>query len=222
MKILKSLIVILFLVQNAGCTQLMAFDIKGKLKDLTGQKDSASGDFDLSSGKTELMQTFNESSGNYLKALELIMKAYGLNVQAAQVTATIENYGENSNASEADQMKNSIKATTEASEALKKKMEVDGEMVSAEGKVYYAKSLPPAGKGLMGTIKLAPVSSKMVSAVSSNPLSALKEIGGLSKVIPQLPAYMKTIQDLTKLIISGAKANDIEGASDMESQLGDL
>ena len=47
MKILKSLIVILFLVQNIGCTQLMAFDIKGKLKDLTGQKDSASGDFDL-------------------------------------------------------------------------------------------------------------------------------------------------------------------------------
>ena len=221
MKILKSLIVILFLFQNIGCTQIMAFDIKGKLKDLTGQKDSASGDFDLGSGKTELIKTFNESSANYKIALEFLFLAYGKNVEAARIRASID-YAANSNASEADKMKNSIKATTEASEALEKHNEAEGVMTTAEGKVYYAKSLPPAAKGLMGTIKLAPVSGKMVSAVSSNPLSAFKEIGALSKVIPLLPGYIATMQKLTKTIISGAKANDIEPPANMESSMGDL
>lgn len=219
MKILKSLIVILFLVQSS---QVMAFDLKGKLKDITGQKDSASGEFDLKGGKTQLMDAFFESSQNYLKALEYLLEAYGLNVQAAQVKATLDNYGKNSNASEADQMENSIKATTEASQALEKEMEVKGNMVSAEGKIAYAKSLPPAGKGLVGTIKLAPISAQMVKQVSNNPLSAFKEIGGVSKVIPKLPGYMQTIQDVTKLIVSGAKANDIEGAGDLEADLGEL
>ena len=92
MKILKSFIVILFLVQSS---QVMAFDLKGKLKDITGQKDSASGEFDLKGGKTQLMDAFFESSQNYLKALEYLLEAYGLNVQAAQVKATIDNYGKN-------------------------------------------------------------------------------------------------------------------------------
>ena len=219
MKILKSIAVILFLFQSTG--QVMAFDLKGKLDSLTGGGDSSEA-FDLKGGKTQLMEAFYESSGNYLKALEHLLEAYGLNVEAAQVKATIDNYGKNSNASEADQMENSIKATTEASQALEKKMKAKGNMVSAEGKIAFAKALPPAGKGLAGTIKLAPISSQMVSQVSANPLSAIKEIGGVSKITPKLPGYMQTIQKVTKLIISGAKANDIEGAADLEADLGDL
>ena len=216
MKILKSVIVILFLFQSTG--QVMAFDLKGKLDSLTGGGDSSEA-FDLKGGKTQLMEAFYESSDNYKKALVHLLKAYNLNVAAAKVEATIE---KNINASEADRMENSIKATTEASQAIEKHMKAKGNMVSAEGKIEFAKALPPAGKGLVGTIKLAPISSQMVGQVSANPLSAVKEIGGVAKIIPKLPEYMKRIQEVTKYIISGAKANDIKGAGDLEAKLGDL
>ena len=58
--------------------------------------------------------------------------------------------------------------------------------LTAEGKVSFAKSLPFLLKGVMGTIKLSPESQAMVSNIQDNPMVALKELGGLSKVLPKL------------------------------------
>jgi len=99
--------------------------------------------------KTGLTTIFFESSDNFLQAQELLLKAYGKNVEAAQVRAAIE-YAKDSNNSENDRIKNSIKATTEASAVIEKEMQDENKVISAEGKVIYAQSLPYAMRGTVG------------------------------------------------------------------------
>ena len=84
------------------------------------------------------------------------------------------------------------------------------------------KSFPSAIKGLKATIELVPVSKTMVAGVSANPMSAFKELGGVSKIIPKIPGYISNVGSVMNLIISGAQANDIEGTDDLQDSLGEL
>ena len=94
--------------------------------------------------------------------------------------------------------------------------------LTAEGKASYAKSLPFLLKGVMGTIRLRPEAQAMVTNIQSNPMFALKELGGLSKVIPNVPKYITTLTKTTKLVVSGAKAKKIEGSDSLDKAMGDL
>ena len=105
---------------------------------------------------------------------------------------------------------------------MKKIILGEGNTISAEGKALYAKSLVPAGKGVLTTIKLIPVAKNMTTNISANPTSALTELGGLVKVIPNIPGYVTNIASTMKVILSGAKANGIEGAENLEASLEDL
>ena len=119
-------------------------------------------------------------------------------------------------------MKNSIQATTEASKAVEASINDKSIKITAEGKALYAKAIPATGKGLLGTIKLRPKAQQMVTGIQSNPMSAVSEIGGLAKIIPNIPSYITNMFKTTKLIATGAKANDIKGVKDLESKLGDI
>jgi hypothetical protein len=61
---------------------------------------------------------------------------------------------------------------------------------------------------------MIPVTKNMVNGIKANPISAISQIGGLAKVIPNLPSYIQTIQKTMKLIQSRAKAEGIDGADD--------
>lgn len=182
---------------------------------------SSSSKVDLKGGKTELVKLFFEFSNNFLEAQELLLKAYGKNQEAGQVAAALK-YAKNSNYGEADRMKNSIQATTEASKAVEASINDKSIKITAEGKALYAKAIPATGKGLLGTIKLRPKAQQMVTGIQSNPMSAVSEIGGLAKIIPNIPSYITTMFKTTKLIATGAKANDIKGVKDLEFKLGDI
>ena len=178
-------------------------------------------DVDFAGTKTELTTLFFKSSALYMEAQAILAEAYGKDALAKSLRANIE-YQNNSKISEADRMKNSIKVTSDASEEIKKLDLQSSDAITAEGKVLYAKSLVPAGKGVLTTIKLVPVAKNMTTNITANPTSALTELGGLVKVIPNLPGYITTMVSTMKSILSGAKANDIEGADDLEASLGDL
>ena len=171
--------------------------------------------------KTGLTTIFFESSDNFLQAQELLLKAYGKNVEAAQVRAAIE-YAKDSNNSENDRIKNSIKATTEASAVIEKEMQDENKIISAEGKVIYAQSLPYAMRGTVGAFKLAPETMKMTQQVKASPIRAASQLGGFIKVLPHFPKYVKTVNATRKLVFSGAKANDIEGHDKYDKELGEL
>ena len=189
--------------------------LKKKKTDTVGVK------FDMKNSNTALVQIFFESSNNYLQAQELLLIAYGKNTEAAQVKEAIA-YAKNSGVSDEKRLKNSIKVTTEASKVIETSMNDQSYQLTAEGKANYAKSLPHLGKGIMGTAKLKPQSQIMITNIQANPMTAFAQIGGLSKVIPNMPGYIKTITSTSKLIITGAKAKKIEGSDSLDKAMSNL
>jgi len=192
-----------------------------KPADLLKKKEGGGEKFDFKNANTNLVKTFYESSNNYLQAQEFLLIAYGKNTEAAQVKEAIA-YAKDAGVDDAKKMKNSIKVSTDASKAIESSMNDEGFQLTAEGKASYAKSLPFLLKGVMGTIKLRPESQAMVSNIQANPMNALKELGGLSKVIPNVPKYILTLTSTTKLVVTGAKAKKIEGSESLDKAMGDL
>ena len=189
--------------------------LKKKKTDTGGAK------FDMKNANTGLVKTFFESSNNYLGAQELLLIAYGKNTEAAQVKEAIA-YAKNSGVSDEKRLINSIKVTTEASKVIETSMNDQSYQLTAEGKASYAKSLPYLGKGIMGTARLKPQAQMMIANIQSDPMNAFAQIGGLSKVIPSLPGYIKTITSTSKLIITGAKAKKIEGSDSLDKAMSNL
>jgi len=192
-----------------------------KPADLLKKKEGGGEKFDFKNANTNLVKTFYESSNNYLQAQEFLLIAYGKNTEAAQVKEAIA-YAKDAGVDDAKKLKNSIKVSTDASKAIESSMNDEGFQLTAEGKASYAKSLPFLLKGVMGTIKLRPESQAMVSNIQANPMVALKELGGLSKVIPNVPKYILTLTSTTKLVVTGAKVKKIEGSESLDKAMGDL
>ena len=192
-----------------------------KPADLLKKKEGGGEKFDFKNANTNLVKTFYESSNNYLQAQEFLLIAYGKNTEAAQVKEAIA-YAKDAGVDDAKKMKNSIKVSTDASKAIESSMNDEGFQLTAEGKASYAKSLPFLLKGVMGTIKLRPVSQALVSNIQANPMVALKELGRLSKVLPSVQEYISTLTNTTKLVVSGAKAKKIEGSESLDKAMSDL
>ena len=94
--------------------------------------------------------------------------------------------------------------------------------LTEDGKVNYAKSLPYLLNGILGTAALKPQAQMMVANIQQDPMNAITQIGGLAKVIPNIPAYIKNITNTSKLIITGAKAKKIEGSDSLDKAMSDL
>ena len=92
---------------------------------------------------------------------------------------------------------------------------------SAEAKVHYAKALPFAVKGLLGTVQLPPEAKSLLDTIKADKMAALK-LGDFIKVLPKIPEYVKSATTVGRLITSGAKSRDVKGADDANKALGDL
>ena len=198
-----------------------AITLKNPADLLKKKKESSAEKINLKDAKTGLMAVFFESSNNYLIAQELLLTAYGKNTEAAQVKEAIE-YAKDSGVRDSKKLKNSLKVTTAASKSIEKSMNDESFKLTAEGKANYAKSLPFLGKGIIGTIKLRPETQSMIAGIKGNPMNAIKQLGGLAKVIPNIPGYITTVTKTSKLVISGAKAKKIEGADNLDSEMDEL
>jgi hypothetical protein len=205
----------LYIVPASAITLINPADLLKKKKESSAEK------INLKDAKTGLMAVFFESSNNYLIAQELLLTAYGKNTEAAQVKEAIE-YAKDSGVSDSKKLKNSLKVTTAASKSIEKSMNDESFKLTAEGKANYAKSLPFLGKGIIGTIKLRPETQSMIAGIKGNPMNAIKQLGGLAKVIPNIPGYITTVTKTSKLVISGAKAKKIEGADNLDSEMDEL
>ena len=176
---------------------------------------------DMGGQKTELVKLFSESSEYYMTAQAYLLKSLKKDEEAQKVLAGIE-FAKNSKNSDADRMANSIKVSDDASKVIESSMKGGSIELTAESKVLYAQSLPPAGKGVISTIKLGPVAQGMVATIQANPMSALDQLGGLAKVIPKVPGYISTLTNTMKLVLTAAKANNVDGTKDFEAVLSDL
>jgi hypothetical protein len=173
---------------------------------------------DLKAGKNDLVKAFFVSFENYAQSLDLLTQSLGLDADSKKIQQALAD-SKNPNTSESDRMANAIKATTETTKALEEKNKAGTIILDVKAKEKYAKSIPFAVKGLIGTLELKPKTTQMVSSIQANPIMAAQDLGALAKVIPEVPNYITTIVSVTKLIVTGAEANNID-TKELKSTLG--
>lgn len=183
---------------------------------LGGSKSSSA--IDLKAGKNELVKTFFISFENYAQALDLLFQSYGLDADSKKMQQALKD-SKNINTAEGDRIPNAIKATSEATKNFEAKQKAGTFKLDAVAKEKYAKAIPFTVKGLLGTIELRPKAQQMVSGIQANPIQAVQDLGALSKTIPEIPNYISTIVTVTKLIVTGAEANNID-TKELSSTLG--
>ena len=66
------------------------------------------------------------------------------------------------------------------------------------------------------------VGSATVEYAKQDPLTAFVELSGFLTVLPSIPPYASSMMKTTKLILTYAKANNVENSENLESTLGEL
>ena len=129
-------------------------------------------------------------------------------------------YVEDSKKKEGKRLTNAFNTVSDNSTAIEGALTKEAAN-SAEAKVHYAKALPFAVKGLLGTVQLPPEAKSLLDTIKADKMAALK-LGDFVKVLPKIPEYVKSATTVGKLITSGAKSRDVKGADDANKALGDL
>ena len=169
--------------------------------------------------KLKFTKIFFESSLEYMEAQAHLFDALEMNDEASKTRKSIE-FVKNEKNKEGKRLTNAFNSVSENSTAIEGALTKEA-ATSAEAKVSYAKSLPHAVSGLLGTIKLPPEAKNLLDALKADKMAALK-MGDFMKVLPKIPGYVQNATTVGKLIVSGAKSRDVKGADDATSKLGDL
>ena len=180
---------------------------------------SSSGAGDLKDVKLKFTKIFFESSLEYMEAQFHLFNALEMNDEASKTRKSID-FVKNDKNKEGKRLTNAFNSVSENSSAIEGALTKEA-ATSTVAKVHYAKSLPHAIKGILGTIQLPPEAKNLLDAIKADKMAALK-MGSFLKVLPKIPQYVKSATTVGKLIVTGAKSRDVEGADDATSQLGDL
>ena len=169
--------------------------------------------------KDKFTKIFFESSLEYMEAQAFLFEALEMNDEASKTRKSID-FVKNNKKKEGKRLTNAFKTVSENSNAIEGALTKEA-ATSAEAKVLYAKALPHTVKGVIGTIQLPPEAKALLDALKADKMAALK-MGSFMKVLPKIPGYVKSATTVGKLIVSGAKSRDVEGADDATSAMGDL
>ena len=183
------------------------------------KKKSGSGGADLKDVKLKFTKIFFESALDYMEAQYHLLNALEMNDEASKTKKSID-FVKNKKKKEGKRLTNAFTTVSDNSSAIEGALTKE-KVISAEGKIHYAKALPYTIKGLLGTIQLPPEAKNLIDAIKADKMAVLK-MGDFLKVLPKIPAYVKSVTTVSKLIVTGAKSRDVEGADDATSKLGDL
>ena len=169
--------------------------------------------------KDKFTKIFFESSLEYMEAQAFLFEALEMNDEASKTRKSID-FVKNNKKKERKRITKAFNTVSENSNAIEGALTKEA-ATSAEAKVLYAKALPHTVKGVIGTIQLPPEAKALLDALKADKMAALK-MGSFMKVLPKIPGYVKSATTVGKLIVSGAKSRDVEGAADATSAMGDL
>ena len=209
--------IILFLVTFFSFNFNVVNSLELKLPKITNESSSGAGD--LKDIKLKFTKIFFESSIDYMEAQFHLFNALEMNDEASKTRKSID-FVKNDKNKEGKRLTNAFNSVSENSSAIEGALTKEA-ATSTVAKVHYAKSLPHAIKGILGTIQLPPEAKNLLDAIKADKMAALK-MGSFLKVLPKIPQYVKSATTVGKLIVTGAKSRDVEGADDATSQLGDL
>jgi len=153
------------------------------------------------------------------------MEAYGKDQEAEIIRQSIID-SKNPNKGAQEKFSNSLTVVSEKSNNLKDLIYCRTEPLSAASKKKYEEAIPYAVKAFRTSFELG----FMVTATAKNFKQAAKSdpLGvGLTALVyamhaPQVLEYLSSIGGTFSFILTGAKANNIEGASQLQSTLKEL
>ena len=174
---------------------------------------------DISGAKLNFTKIFFESSSEYMLAQAYLFDALGMNDDASKTRKSRE-FMLNEKNKEGKRLTNAFNTVSDNSAAIEEALTKEA-ATSAEAKVAYAKSLPHAIKGLLGTIKLPPEAKALLDTLKADKMAALK-MGDFMKILPKIPQYVSSATQVGKLVVTGAKSRGVEGADDATKALGGL
>jgi len=169
--------------------------------------------------KLKFTKIFFESSLEYMEAQAYLFDALEMNDEASKTRKSIE-FVKNDKNKEGKRLTNAFNSVSDNATAIEGALTKEA-ATSAEAKVAYAKSLPHAVKGLIGTIKLPPEAKALLDTLKADKMAALK-MGDFMKVLPKIPQYVQSATSVGKLVVTGAKSREVEGADDATAALGDI
>tara|TARA_B100001173_G_scaffold270868_1_gene248516 strand:- start:30 stop:683 length:654 start_codon:yes stop_codon:yes gene_type:complete len=211
--IFKTLTILLFFtvssLNQASALELKVPKIGGK----------SSGGISLGDAKTKFTQIFFESALDYMEAQYHLFNALEMNDEANKTRKSID-FVKDKKKKEGKRLTNAFNTVSDNSNAIEGALTKEAAN-STEAKIHYAKALPFAVKGLLGTVQLPPEAKTLLDTIKADKMAALK-LGSFIKVLPKIPEYVKTATTVGKLVISGAKSRDVEGAKDANKALGSL
>jgi len=208
------LIILIFTIFSVN--HASAIDLKKKLPKIGG---SSSEGVNLDEAKTKFTKIFFESTLNYMEAQYHLFNALEKNDKAGKTRKAID-FVKNDKNKEGKRLTNAFNTVSDNSKAIEGALTKEAAN-SAEAKVHYAKALPFAVSGLLGTVQLPPEAKSLLDSIKADKTAMLK-LGSFVKVLPKIPGYVKNATQVGKMIVSGAKSRDVEGAADANKELGDL
>jgi hypothetical protein len=212
--------------ETAKVTKIKVYDNPKKLSASLSSSISKS-QFQKYSATSVVSYLFFESSENYLISLELLYRAYDLNTDADKIRSHIA-YMKDSKSSEKNRLTSTRKIVESQSTVIVNNIQDESLELSAQGKAYYAQSLPYALNAAIATYNLYHAASNTVKNVGQSGdivfglLNNLNNVIGIAQILPQLPAYSKNMYKTTKLIITGAKVKKIKDSANVNKALDDL
>ena len=207
---------IIFLFTVSIFSNSTAIELKKKLPKIGGSSNSG---ISLDDAKTNFTKIFFESSLDYMEAQFHLFNALEMNDEANKTRKSID-FVKDTKKKEGKRLTNAFNTVSDNSTAIEGALTKEAAN-SAEAKVHYAKALPFAVKGLLGTVQLPPEAKSLLDTIKADKMAALK-LGDFVKVLPKIPEYVKSATTVGKLITSGAKSRDVKGADDANKALGDL
>ena len=211
----KTFAILIFFTVSAF-SNVSAIELKKKLPKIGG---SSGNGVSLDDAKTKFTKIFFESALDYMEAQFHLFNALEMNDEANKTRKSID-FVKDEKKKEGKRLTNAFNTVSDNSSAIEGALTKEAAN-SAEAKVHYAKALPFAVKGLLGTVQLPPEAKSLLDSIKADKMAALK-LGAFVKVLPKIPEYVKSATTVGKLITSGAKSRDVKGAADATSKLGNL
>jgi len=171
--------------------------------------------------KSNISYYFFEASDDYLSALELLHRAYDLNVQADEFKAQIE-YNKNSKYSESQKLKSTKSLMDKGSIEIEAKLTDASLVLSDIGRGYYEQSLPYAFSAAQNTIQLSITFKNVVEGGKQNILKNAGEIIGIFTVLPEISSFTKNMNSTIRLVFGGAKEKKVRDKGNLKKALDEL
>lgn len=181
--------------------------------------------FNQTYSRDPLLNKFFESYNLYAQSTAILMEAYGKDQEAAIIRQSIID-SKNPNKADHEKFSNTLTVVSEKGNNLKDLIYCRTEPLSADSKKKYEEAIPYAVKAVLTSVELkfmiGATAKNLKQAAQGDPLAAGLTALVYASYAPQVIEYLSSIGNTFSFILTGAKANNIEGSPKLQSTLKDL